>query len=62
MEITTLMDLSVAEKNSVTEKTSNLVHLRVILNPQIVDDELLELPGVLAHVVFQQFLDAEVVA
>ena len=39
-----------------------LVHLRVVLNPQVLDDELLALHSVLAHVVFQQFLDAEVVA
>ena len=53
--------MPVVEKNSVTDKTSNLVHVGIILNPKIVDDELLPLHGVLAHVVFQQFLDAEVV-
>lgn len=40
----------------------HLIHLRIILNPQILNDELLSLHCVLAHVVFQQFLDAEVVA
>ena len=54
--------MPVVEKNSVTDITSNLVHVGVILNPQIVDDELLAFHGVLAHVVFQQLLDAEVVA
>ena len=62
MELTTLMDLSVAEKNSVTDKTSDLVHVGIILNPKFVNDELLALHGVLAHIIFQQFLDAEVVA
>ena len=52
----------VAEKNSVTDEASNLVHIGVILNPKIVDDELLALHSVFAHVVFQQFLDTEVVA
>ena len=46
----------------VYEKTLYLVHIGVILNSQIVDDEFLAFHGVLAHVVFQQFLDAEVVA
>ena len=54
--------MPVVEKNSVTDKTSNLVHVGVILNPKIVDDELLAFHGVFAHVVFQQFLNAEVVA
>ena len=46
----------------VYEKILHLIHLRIILNPQIVDDELLAFHGVFAHVVFQQLLDAEVVA
>ena len=40
----------------------HLIHLRVILNPKILDDELLSLHGVLAHIIIQQLLDAEVVA
>ena len=54
--------MPVIEKNSVTDKTSNLVHIGIILDPQVVDDELLTFHGVFAHVVFKQLLDAEVVA
>ena len=49
------MILPVVEKNSVTDKTSNLVHVGVILNPQILNDEPLTLHGVLAHIIFQQW-------
>ena len=56
------MNLPVAEKNSVTDKTSNLVHVGIILNPKILDNELLSLHGIFAHVVFQKFLDTEIVA
>jgi len=31
---------------------SHLIHLRIILNPKIVDDKPLALHGILAHVVF----------
>ena len=40
----------------------HLIHFRIILNPQILNDELLAFHGVLAHVIIQKFLDAEVVA
>ncbi len=55
------MEFACCRENSVTDTTSNLVHVGIILNPQIVDDEALSLHGVFAHVVFQQLLDAEVV-
>ena len=45
----------------VYEENLHLIHLRVILNPKILDDELLALHGIFAHVVFQQLLDAEIV-
>ena len=40
----------------------HLIHFRIILNPKILDDELLAFHGVFAHVIIQQLLDAEVVA
>ena len=46
----------------VYEENLHFIHLRVILNTQVVDDKLLAFHSVLAHVVLQQFLDAEVVA
>ena len=46
----------------VYEKTLYLVHIGIILDPKIVDDEPLALHGVFAHVIIQQLLDAEVVA
>ena len=39
-----------------------LIDIRVVLNPQIVDDELLTLVGVLSHVVFQKLRNRHVVA
>ena len=53
--------MPVAEKNSVTDTTSNLVHVGIILNAEVLDDEALALGGVVAHVILQQLLDAEVV-
>ena len=40
----------------------HLIHFRIILNPKILDDELLAFHGVFAHIIIQQLLDAEVVA
>ena len=40
----------------------HLIHLRIILNPKILNDELLAFHGVLAHVIIQQLLDAEIIA
>ena len=40
----------------------HLIHLRIILNPKILNDEFLAFHGVLAHVIIQQLLDAEIIA
>ena len=40
----------------------HLIHLRIILNSQVLDDKSLSLHRIFAHVVFQQLFDAEVVA
>ena len=40
----------------------HLIHLGIILNPKILNDELLPFHSVLAHIIIQQLLDAEVVA